>query len=91
VWPTLLAEQLGVEDEAALVAVDVSEELEHKRTAVAAHSSQLLEASAFMGLPPGAFHHLFGTEWFRVARRGRGRFLDMLRAADHAALEAVAV
>jgi LmbE family N-acetylglucosaminyl deacetylase len=91
VWPTLLAEQLGVDDEAALVAVDVSEELEYKRTAVAAHSSQLLEASAFMGLPPGAFHHLFGTEWFRVARRGRGRFLDMLRAADHAALEAVAV
>ena len=39
-----------------------------KLAAVAAHSSQVLEAPTFMGLPAGAFHHLLGTEWFRVAR-----------------------
>ena len=44
-----------------------------------------------MGLPVGAFHHLLGTERFRIARRGRGRFLDMLSATDDSALHPVAV
>jgi LmbE family N-acetylglucosaminyl deacetylase len=90
-WPSLLVEQLGVEDEPALVTVDVTAQLEGKLAAVAAHSSQLLEASSFMGLPAGAFHHLLGTEWFRVARRGRGEFVGMIRATDHAAPQPVAV
>lgn len=62
------------QDERALVTVNVKAELESKLAAVAAHSGQLLEASSFMGLPAGAFRHLLGTEWFRVARRGRGDF-----------------
>jgi LmbE family N-acetylglucosaminyl deacetylase len=90
-WPPVLAEQLGVEDGPALVTVDVTGQLEHKLVAVAAHSSQLLEATNFMGLPAGAFHHLLGTEWFRVARRGRGHFLDMLGTTDETALRPVAV
>jgi hypothetical protein len=44
-----------------------------------------------MGLPAGAFHHLVGTEWFRVARRGSGRFLAMLQSAEEAVLRPVAV
>jgi LmbE family N-acetylglucosaminyl deacetylase len=90
-WPPLLAEQLGVEDGPDLVAVDVHEQLEDKLAAVATHSSQLLEASSFMGLPPGAFHHLLGTEWFRVARAGRGLFLEVVRSADLGARHPVAI
>jgi LmbE family N-acetylglucosaminyl deacetylase len=90
-WPPLLAEQLGVEDGPGLVTVDVTGQLDDKLAAVATHSSQLLEATNFMGLPAGAFHHLLGTEWFRVARRGRGAFLEMLRTTDDDALRPVAV
>jgi LmbE family N-acetylglucosaminyl deacetylase len=89
-WPSRLVEQLGVEDERALVTVDVKAELESKLAAVAAHSSQLLEASSFMGLPAGAFHHLLGTEWFRVARRGDGHFLDLL-TSESRSLQPIAV
>lgn len=81
-WPLLLADRLGVEDGPMLVAVDVTSDLDRKLASVAAHSSQLLEAATFMGLPAGAFHHLLGTEWFRVARRGDGIFLDLLRSTD---------
>jgi len=90
-WPSSLSERLGVEDGPALVAVDVTDELDLKLAAMAAHSSQLLEAVTFMGLPAGAFHHLLGTEWFRVARRGGGEFLGMVRATDPAARQPVAV
>ncbi len=80
-WPSSLSDRLGVEDGPDLVAVDVVDELDDKLAAVATHSSQLLEASTFMGLPPGVFHHVLGTEWFRVARRGEGSFLRMALAA----------
>jgi len=90
-WPSLLAERLGVEDGPALVAVDVADQLDLKLVAMAAHSSQLLEATTFIGLPAGAFHHLLGTEWFRVARQGRGEFLSMLRTTDATARQPVAV
>jgi LmbE family N-acetylglucosaminyl deacetylase len=60
------------------VGVDVTRHLPGKLAAVSAHSSQVMEADSFMGLPAGAFHHLFATEWFRVARPGRGRFLAMV-------------
>jgi LmbE family N-acetylglucosaminyl deacetylase len=90
-WPSALADRLGVEDGPTLVSVDVTEQLDLKMVAMAAHSSQLLEASTFMGLPAGAFHHLLGTEWFRVARLGSGRLLAMLRPADDTALQPVAV
>ena len=82
-WPAGLAEQLGVENGPDLVAVDVAGGRRQKAAAVAAHSSQVVEAATFMGLPAGAFHHLLDTEWFRVARRGSGRFLDMLTATGH--------
>ena len=81
-WPVRLADRLGVEEGPTLVAVDVTSDLDRKLAAVAAHSSQLLEAATFMGLPAGAFHHLLGTEWFRIARGGDGYFLDLLRSTD---------
>jgi LmbE family N-acetylglucosaminyl deacetylase len=77
-WPPALSERLGVEDGPDLVGVDVTRHLPGKLAAVSAHSSQVMEADSFMGLPAGAFHHLFATEWFRVARPGRGRFLAMV-------------
>jgi LmbE family N-acetylglucosaminyl deacetylase len=77
-WPPALSERLGVEDGSDLVGVDVSRHLAVKLAAVSAHSSQVMEAPSFMGLPAGAFHHLFGTEWFRTARPQGGRFLELL-------------
>ncbi len=90
-WPSRLAERLGVEGGTALLRVDVSEQLDEKLAAVAAHSSQMLEASTFMGLPAGAFHHLMDTEWFRVARGGRGELVAMLETAGQSAVRPVAV
>ena len=78
--PLALVEQIGVEDGPQLIAADVSPYLGTKLAALAAHSSQVVEASTFMGLPAGAFHHLLGTEWFRVARPGDGRFVDLVRS-----------
>jgi LmbE family N-acetylglucosaminyl deacetylase len=88
-WPPALVEQIGVEDGPDLVSVDVSAHLVTKLTAVAAHSSQVVEAATFMGLPAGAFHHLLGTEWFRVARPGDGRFLDLLGSVGRADVESL--
>lgn len=90
-WPGALTQQLGVESGSTLVTVDVTGQLERKLVAMAAHSSQVIEAPSFMGLPPGVFHHLLRTEWFRIGRRGRGRFLDMLRATDGIACRPIAV
>lgn len=84
-WPSQLIEQLGVEETADVIPVDVSRHLAAKLAAVAAHSSQMMEAPTFMGLPAGVFHHLFATEWFRVARPGGGRFVQMVDSATSAA------
>lgn len=84
-WPAALAESLGVESGPGLVSVDVSRQFDSKMAAVAAHSSQVIQATTFMGLPAGVFHHLLSTEWFRVGQRGRGRFLHMLGVLDDAA------
>jgi len=78
--PLALVEQLGVEDGPDLLAADVTPYLGTKLAALAAHSSQVVEASTFMGLPAGAFHHLLGTEWFRVARPGDGQFVGLVRS-----------
>jgi LmbE family N-acetylglucosaminyl deacetylase len=77
-WPLALVEQIGVEDGPDLMSVDVTAHLETKLAAVAAHSSQVVEATTFMGLPAGAFHHLLGTEWFHIARPGDGRLIGLL-------------
>lgn len=45
-------------------AVDVRPHLDTKRAAMAAHASQIDEASFFLTLPAVAFAEAFGTEWF---------------------------
>ncbi len=73
-WPAELVGSLGVAPRGDLIGFDVRRHLETKIRAIAAHSSQVIEAGSFMGLPAGVFHHLFGTEWFRVERHGAGTF-----------------
>jgi LmbE family N-acetylglucosaminyl deacetylase len=79
-WPPALVDGIGTDDSAhdRLVAVDVGPHLARKRAAIAAHASQVVEAPSFMGLPPGAFHRLLGTEWFRPTRTVDGRFVRLL-------------
>ena len=48
--------------------VDVSDYLDRKRAAMAAHASQISEQSFFLAMPPEPFAMAFGTEWF--IRRG---------------------
>jgi len=81
-WPGSLVDRLGVESGKDVIPVDVSGQLDRKLLAIAAHSSQVMEATSFMGLPAGAFHHLLATEWFRVARCGGGRLLAAVGAPD---------
>jgi LmbE family N-acetylglucosaminyl deacetylase len=83
-WPMSLTDQLGLEHGPTVAAVDVRGQRGPKMAAISTHASQVVEASTFMGLPAGAFHHLLTTEWFHVARPGRGRFLDMLQQATGA-------
>jgi LmbE family N-acetylglucosaminyl deacetylase len=78
-WPEELSLCMGLEESAGLVGLDVSSVLRRKLAAIAEHASQTLEAPTFMGLPPGVFHHLLATEWYRPARVVDGRFLEMLR------------
>jgi LmbE family N-acetylglucosaminyl deacetylase len=77
-WPEALVDGIGIDNGVGLLAVDVGTQLPRKRAAIAAHASQVVEAASFMGLPPGAFHRLLGTEWFHPARTVDGRFADLL-------------
>ncbi len=44
--------------------VDVSEHVDAKRAALAAHASQVDESSWFLSIPEDIFRHFFGREWF---------------------------
>ncbi len=77
-WPEALVDAIGTDNGVGLLTVTVGHHLPRKRAAIAAHASQIVEASSFMGLPPGAFHRLLGTEWFHPARTVDGRFADLL-------------
>ena len=48
--------------------VDVSDYVDRKRAAMAAHASQISESSFFLSMPREFFARAFGTEWF--IRRG---------------------
>ncbi len=76
-----LVDGIGTGADPRLVAVDVSRHLWLKRAAIAAHASQVVEASSFMGLPPGAFHRLLEVEWFLPTRTVDGRFAALLDTA----------
>ena len=80
-------DSIGLPEGELTTAVDVGDVLDVKRSALAAHSSQVAEGSFFLALPPEAFRHGFGTEWYRqrptAASRRRSTDLFADQAADH--------
>ena len=63
-WPADETDRLGTRRHDEVVTADVSAELPDKLAALAEHSSQVLMARTFMGVPAGAFHHLLDHEDF---------------------------
>jgi LmbE family N-acetylglucosaminyl deacetylase len=55
---------LGVPEAVITTTVDVTDVLDRKRAAMAAHPSQIAEESFFLALPSELFAAAFGTEWF---------------------------
>lgn len=56
--------ELGVDEERITTFVDVREHLDLKRAAMAAHATQIDEASFFLSMPDDLFAETFGTEWY---------------------------
>jgi LmbE family N-acetylglucosaminyl deacetylase len=54
----------GRADADITVEVDVTDYLDRKRAAMAAHASQIAETSFFLALPQEAFVAVWGTEWY---------------------------
>lgn len=65
------SEEFGLPDADITHAIDVSEVLDLKRSAMAVHASQIAPESFFLALGQEEFAAAFGTEWF--VRPGRGR------------------
>ena len=61
-------DDFGVGEDQITTEVDVTDYLDRKRAAMAAHASQISESSFFLAMPPDFFARAFGTEWF--IRRG---------------------
>jgi LmbE family N-acetylglucosaminyl deacetylase len=57
-------DDFGSPEEIITTTVDVSDYVEQKRAAMAAHASQIPPDSFFLSLPPDAFRSAFGSEWF---------------------------
>ncbi len=55
---------IGVAHERITTTVDVAELVDLKRKAMAAHASQISEASYFLAMPPEMFKVAFGQEWY---------------------------
>ncbi len=55
---------LGMREWTITHRVDVSEFVDRKRDAMAAHRSQIGETSFFLQMPPAVFAQSFGQEWF---------------------------
>ena len=62
-------DELGVSASEITTAVDVRDYLGLKRSAMAAHASQISDTSFFLAMPPPLFEQSFGTEWF-IRRAG---------------------
>jgi len=63
---------LGTPEAEIHLQVDVSDYLEHRRAALAAHASQATDVGAFLGMPDEVFAHLFGTEHYLEQGREPG-------------------
>jgi LmbE family N-acetylglucosaminyl deacetylase len=55
---------LGVDESRITTTVNVTNVINRKREAMAAHATQISESSFFLAIPPDAFVATFGTEWF---------------------------
>jgi LmbE family N-acetylglucosaminyl deacetylase len=56
--------EIGVAAERITTTVNVRPWLARKRASMAAHASQISETSFFLSMPPQAFEHVWGQEWF---------------------------
>ncbi len=65
-------DELGVSASEITTAVDVRAYLGLKRSAMAAHASQIADTSFFLAMPPELFERSFGTEWF-IRRTGANK------------------
>ena len=77
--PEVDAGEFGTPAHLITTEVDVTDYLEQKRAAMAAHASQIAETSFFLAMPPEAFAATWGKEWFvrhgpRPERREHGLF-----------------
>lgn len=61
---TTLPDDFGTPEAELTTAVDVSEYLDRKRAAMAAHASQIGPESFFLSVPDEIYPEAFGTEWF---------------------------
>ncbi|HEX6392983.1 MAG TPA: PIG-L family deacetylase [Acidimicrobiales bacterium] len=63
--PPDIGDEIGLPATRITTTVDVTNFLETKRSAMAAHRSQMSDESFFLSMPPEQFRVAFGTEWFR--------------------------
>ena len=56
--------ELGVPESVITTRVDVTDFVDKKRAAMAAHASQIDDNSFFLQMPPEVFRRAFGYEWF---------------------------
>jgi len=73
---------MGVEEKRITTAVDVQDFLDTKRRAMAAHASQISEASFFLTLPPAAFALVWGTEWYIRVDAAAGAEMETTLVGD---------
>jgi LmbE family N-acetylglucosaminyl deacetylase len=57
-------DELGVAASEITTAIEVGDYLGLKRSAMAAHASQIADTSFFLAMPPELFEQAFGIEWF---------------------------
>ncbi len=72
---------LGMSGDHITTTIDVRPYLDDKRSAMAAHASQIGETSFFLQLSPEMFEQLFGREWYiRIGERPEAHEDDLFAA-----------
>jgi LmbE family N-acetylglucosaminyl deacetylase len=75
-------EPFGIPEAELTTAVDVSDVLDMKRAAFAAHASQVTDTAFFLQMRPEVFRKAFGVEWFRREGAPAGIHEDWLAGLD---------
>jgi LmbE family N-acetylglucosaminyl deacetylase len=73
---------MGTPEAEITLGVDVSDHVERKREAIAAHRSQVSDSSFFLTMPPEMFALAFGREWFIEHDREPGPRMGWLFESD---------